>query len=562
MKKLKQKLEQLDGKGYKGFKSIQGNYSGAFYTLFIDYVQGDPFASPSRIRVFIPLEKTDLNGEHFSTAHRKIAVENFFGKGVAQHLGKVQNSVKGTGKSGRVFIDASGQAILKRSAVKLSEKGIEFRLSVGLPARGRTILGKEADKLLCDYIPKVIQQGITNYNPQELKETIRLADDQQTIRHFLMKNGIISFIANHSILPRESGISQRPLRKNNVIPFKSPKEFEITIPLSDGREITGMGIRKGITLIVGGGFHGKSTVLQAIERGVYNHCLGDGREYVLTDETAMKIRSEDGRSVHEVDISPFISNLPFNKNTMKFSTEDASGSTSQAANIMEALEMNSRLLLIDEDTSATNFMIRDGRMQKLVKKDKEPITPFIDRVQQLYTEKNISSILVIGGSGDYFDVADHVIMMDEYKPYDRTEEAKKIAMEVSRERSIPETGGEFGLIQERALHRRKLLQKLDRKEKVDSKGLNTILIGRDQIQLHGVEQLIDSSQTRAIGYMLKILMQETDGSLTIMESINRLYKQMEVDGLDAISPYKGQHPGDLALPRINEVAAAINRIRY
>ena len=99
-----------------------------------------------------------------------------------------------------------------------------------------------------------------------------------------------------------------------------------------------MGIRKGITLIVGGGYHGKSTLLKALEAGVYNHIAGDGREFVITDDTAFKLRAEDGRSITGVDISPFIKNLPNKKDTVHFSTEDASGSTSQAANLMEALE--------------------------------------------------------------------------------------------------------------------------------------------------------------------------------------------------------------------------------
>ena len=153
------------------------------------------------------------------------------------------------------------------------------------------------------------------------------------------------------------------------------------------------GFPQGITLIVGGGFHGKSTLLNALEAGVYNHKPNDGRELVITDPDVVKIRAEDGRSVSGVDISPFINNLPFGQETTQFSTENASGSTSQAANIMEALECEELLrMLVDEDTAATNFMIRDQRMQQLIAKDKEPITPFIDRVRQLYNEHNVSTI--------------------------------------------------------------------------------------------------------------------------------------------------------------------------
>ena len=160
-----------------------------------------------------------------------------------------------------------------------------------------------------------------------------------------------------------------------------------------------------------------------MELGIYSHIPGDGREYVATDPKAVKIRAEDGRFVEKVNISPFIKSLPLLRDTLRFSTDNASGSTSQAANIMEALEMGARVLLIDEDTSATNFMIRDRRMQELVQKAHEPITPFIDKVRQLYQDQRVSTILVMGGSGDYFEAADTVIWMNNYRPFAVTRES-------------------------------------------------------------------------------------------------------------------------------------------
>ncbi len=237
--------------------------------------------------------------------------------------------------------------------------------------------------------------------------------------------GLVAFIANGAILPRESGVSEKPLTQG-ALPFLAPPSLEIEVELPNQGKIKGLGIKKGITLITGGGFHGKSTLLKALERGIYNHIPGDGREGVVTLESAVKIRAEDGRFIASTDISPFISNLPFNLDTQKFSTPNASGSTSQAANIIEALESKSKLLLLDEDTCATNFMIRDKRMQTLIHKEDEPITPFIDRVKELYTSFGVSTILVLGGCGDYLEVADTVIMMKNYKPLDVTLPAKKI----------------------------------------------------------------------------------------------------------------------------------------
>ncbi|SEN52622.1 Predicted ATPase of the ABC class [Lihuaxuella thermophila] len=311
---------------------------------------------------------------------------------------------------------------------------------------------------------------------------------------------------------------------------------------------------------MGGGYHGKSTLLKAIERGVYDHIERDGREYVLTDPDAVKVRAEDGRRVEKVNISPFINNLPFGRSTESFSTEDASGSTSQAANIMENLEMGCSCLLIDEDTSATNFMIRDARMQALVSKGKEPITPFIDKVRQLYEQKNVSTILVLGGSGDYFDIADRVILMDHYLPYDVTAEAKRIAQTHTLGRQ-PEGGKHFGEITPRRPLSKGLNARKGNKEKADAKGLHTIMFGTVQLDLSALEQLVDPSQTRAIALMLKKFGEMADGQYCLSELVGKLYSEIGERGLDIISPFYGQHPGDLALPRKYELAGALNRLR-
>lgn len=206
-------------------------------------------------------------------------------------------------------------------------------------------------------------------------------------------------MADHSVLPRESGISSRPLKDS--VPFMSPQSLRVSMKLPHEGTIYGMGIPAGITLIVGGGYHGKSTLLNALELGVYNHIAGDGREYVITDDSALKLRSEDGRFIRNVDISLFINDLPNKKDTRCFSTEDASGSTSQAAGIVEGIEAGSKVFLLDEDTSATNFMVRDTFMQEVISREKEPITPFLERAGDLYEKAGISTILVAGSSGAF-----------------------------------------------------------------------------------------------------------------------------------------------------------------
>ncbi|AAM23346.1 putative ABC-class ATPase [Caldanaerobacter subterraneus subsp. tengcongensis MB4] len=555
---LKKIIDKIDGKGYKAYKEIEGEYEFEKFTLYIDYVQPDPFAPPSRIRVRVPLSISGFEKELFSNSSRQVALEDFLTRSVAQVIEKLP-SIKGTGHSGNIYIDKGGQEILKRSAMVVTENYIEARMNVGLPAFGRKINGRGALTQLLDFIPQIVEKGLLkkNLNVDKIWLWVTTVEDQDYLRNLLKELGLVAFVADGSILPRESGVSDKPLKGKNVVPFKSPESLRVKVTLPNRGEITGMGIPQGVTLIVGGGYHGKSTLLKALERGVYNHIPGDGREFVITVEDAVKIRAEDGRRVEKVDISAFIKNLPNGEDTTSFSTENASGSTSQAANIIEAIEIGTSLLLLDEDTSATNFMIRDARMQKLIAKDEEPITPFIDRVRQLYEQNGISTILVMGGSGDYFDVADCVIKMHNYRPFDVTEEAKKIAQEIKTERKI-----ESEDIPIAVKDRIPLKEGLRAKgKKVKSKDKETIRLGYEEIELDYVEQIVDKSQTNAIAEIIRYMEKYIDERKSLKEILKAVFKDINEKGLEIVSPFYGKHPGNLALPRIQEVAAAINRLR-
>lgn len=555
-------LNALDGKGYKAYKDLYGVYQVDYFTLYCDHIQGDPFASPSRIRVRVDQVKAGWPSDLWNSSIRRVALEDLLARRVARAISALGPRRRGTGKSGLISIDSGGQEILQRTAIVITPDYIEARLSVGLPARGRTILGREAIGLLLEDVPQVVRAGLFCSGTEDVRaarEHVAVAEDQEALREQLDPAGLVAFIGNGSLLPRRSGISQLPLPASRAIAFRSPPSLEVELKAPNAGPVRGMGIPKGVTLIVGGGFHGKSTLLRAIERGVYNHIPGDGRELVVTVADAVKIRAEDGRRVEKVDISPFINNLPYGLDTSAFSTEEASGSTSQAANIMEALEIGTSLLLIDEDTSATNFMIRDHRMQELVAKEKEPITPFIDRVQQL-KEMGISTILVVGGSGDYFDVADTVIMMDAYIPHDVTARAKDIAARfvTSRRRE----GGPWGSIRERIPLKESFDPSRRGKTKIRAHGVEEISFGYEDIDLKYVEQLVDPSQTRAIGDIIRYLAERyCDNRRTLRELLGLVLQDIERKGLDVISPFYGQHPGDYARPRQYEIAAAINRLR-
>lgn len=554
---LDRSLQRIDGRGYKAYKSIQGVYDFTTYILFIDYVQGDPFASPSRIRVRIPQNVAKFPGDTFKTESREVALRDYVTREFYSASRKFCRGRRGTGKSGIISIDRPGQEVLERTSAFVTSEYVEMRFVMGLPAFGRRIAGTHCHAMFFEELPKIVESvHFDALDTKGLYEHLCTVEDADFLRNVLSSVGLVAFVADGSILPRVSGIDPRPLMRK-VVPFRSPDSLRKEVELPNKGAITGMGVPDGVTLVVGGGYHGKSTLLNAIELGVYNHIPGDGREFVVSNFDTVKIRAEDGRRIEKVDISPFISDLPFGQSTKAFSTENASGSTSQAANIIEALEVGAKVLVIDEDTSATNFMIRDHRMQELVSKDKEPITPFIDKVRQLYEDHGVSTVLVIGGSGDYFDVADTVICMVEYVPQDTTERAKEIAERYKAER-ISEGGRRFGDITERIPIKDSFdASKGKRKVKISARGVNTILFGVNEIDLENVEQLVDMSQTRAIGDAIYYATRYMDGEKTLREVVNAVCKDTQKN-LDVLSP---NPVGDYATFRKLELAVAINRLR-
>lgn len=565
-------LARIDGRGYKAYKDLQGAYAYPWFTLFIDHVQGDPFASPSKIRVRVPATVAKLPPDLLSSRVRRVALQDFLIRAVHHAICHVCQGNRGIGKSGLIAIDVGGQEVLERTAMVVTPQWVEARLSLGLPAHGRTILGRQAEAMLCQEVPEIAERALKweHVDRERARAFVDCVDNQESIRAQLDALGLVAFIVDEAILPRSSGASDRPLSRQRAQPFRAPDSLRVSIPLlhpvsQGGRltdSVTGCGIPQGVTLIVGGGYHGKSTVLRALERGVYPHVPEDGREYVVTTEGAVKIRAEDGRSIERVDISGFIKNLPYGQDTGRFSTDNASGSTSQAASILEAVEVGATTLLLDEDTSATNFMVRDARMQALVHKEHEPITPFVDRVRELYERHGVSTVLVMGGCGDYFDVADTVIAMQDYQPFDVTEEAQRIAREFRTQRAI-ETTSPLAEVASRI----PVWESLDpsrgkREVKIDARSVEAIAFGHEVIDVSGVEQLVDVSQTRAIGYALHLASRRLmEGDLqAIVQGLVELFDDAGLDGLD---PYhqRERHPGNFARPRVFEIAAALNRLR-
>lgn len=545
---LRRQLHQIDHKGYKAYKILEGEYEFGAYRLCINHVQGDPFATPSRVRIVYKNQK-NIPEELFKEKYRRIAIEDALLRRLHRNLySVVKGQRRGSGKSGLVTACRAGQEILERSAMHITSAAVEARIEVGFPAFGRTIAAGELEALLFDVLPEVAERTFRAKQQllEELKKAAYLADDQYFIRQELPRLGLAAFVADGSILPRESGISQKKME--GAVPFESPESLAVTLQLPRGGTLRGMGIRRGITVIAGGGFHGKSTLLKALERGVYDHIAGDGREYVITDETAFKLRAEEGRSIHGENISMFIDHLPTKADTTDFTTENASGSTSQAANTVEALAAGSIVLLIDEDTSATNFMVRDGRMAQLVSDEKEPITPFIRKIRSLYQDLGVSTILVAGSSGDYLSVADTVLQMDCYRAYDVTEKARALAQELKEEKA------------DAARWLRKPVRKKEI-EKIRVHGWDSLSIDKSEIDLRYLEQVVDESQTAALGYIIQYILTKTaDGRKTPDALAEELAKKLDTEGILSITP-KNYSAGPSAMVRKQEILACLCRYR-
>lgn len=543
-------LRGLDGSSYGAYKRALGTWNFGDYQVIFDRLQSDPYAPPSAVRVRYERAAAGLDSAFLETDDQRLATADF--------LARTFHSVVRLRSTQALSIARPGQEILERSSATVLPEAFELRISVRMPARGRTILGKAAAQIFAETLPAVLGE-VFNFTNTEHYEAwlaqVKAVEDYLELRNQIEIDGLANFIANGSMLARKSGISQLPLEGG--VPFESPPSLARTYRLPYAGEITGMGVPAGITLLVGGGYHGKSTVLNAVERGVYPHIPGDGRELVATSPTAVKLRAADGRPVTKVDVSPFINHLPTRADTREFSTENASGSTSEAASLIEAVQAGSDLLLVDEDTSATNLLIRDSRMRRLVSASQEPITPLIDRIRGLNETAKVSLIMVMGGSSDYFDVADLVLQMDAYRCEDVTDRARELARELPRfEEDLPG----FPELRERVVIRG---GNFSDRPKTKAAGLDRFELDRESVDIGDVEQVVDSGQTEAIAYAVRAITGHlANGEETVLQLAQRVLQLIDEHGLDALVKFGARKkPAFLVRPRLVDVIAGANRLR-
>lgn len=557
---LRAGLRGLHGKDYAAYQSLRGSYRVAPFELCLDRIPKDPYAPPGTgtFRLRVPWGMTGLEEDLLTTPTCALALRDFVARQFAAACRDHAKGRRGTGNSGVITIAQPGPAVLDRSSVATGNDELEVRFFVGLPARGRTIDADLAMEMLLEEIPAIARAALL---PPALERGdalrhVNAAEDAEALRDHLDAHGLVTFVADGAILPRLSGVDPSRMPSPPAIPLFSPAELRVAVDLPHAGRVTGMGIPKGVTVIVGGGFHGKTTLLRAIEEGVYNHAAGDGRELCVTDPAAVKVRAGSGRYVPRIDISPYVRELPDGTSTAAFASENASGSTSQAASITEALELDARVLLMDEDTCAANFMARDGRMQRLVPRDDEPLTGFVDHLCRLAAE-GVSTVLVSGATGAFLDVADTVIQMRQFTPLDITERARQVSREHPSSRAAEATRvptpmrrivepGDLDPTSEHGTRR------------VSAPLATRLLFGQEEIDLSDVEQLLERAQTLAVGAALDHARQYVDGERSLPELIARVVTDIDADGVSALDAHGA---GDLAGFRPFELAAALNRLR-
>lgn len=564
LNELTSHLHAIDGRSYAAYKAIVGRYRSPLgWVLYIDRIQPDPYAPPTAIRVVLPLALTEADERLTATPTRAVALRDYLARTLRELL-----------KGQAISIAPAGQEILERSSVNLHETWqddfstpaftapgpyLELRLRWSLPAFGREIAGRQAARNLNLDLARAVA-GLDLRESElgaEAWKHCQVAEDHAALQEILVERGWVAFLADGANLARRSGVSQLPLEGG--VPLTAPETLAQTVHLPHAGPVRGTAIPAGVTVIAGGGYHGKSTLLNAIARGIYPHIPGDGRELVATVPEAMAVRAADGRAVTGVDLRPFISHLPGrDADPAQFTTANASGSTSQAASIMESLELWGQpaqaALLLDEDTCATNLLIRDQRMRALVSSEREPITPLVDRIRALHRERGISTLIVMGGSGDYLDVADQVLIMDSYRLVDATAQARQVCDSQPRmDTSLPD----FPLPAQR------LPQRPEAKRRGPSRtralGTQRLVLDRHEVDVADVSGLVDEGQALAVAWALRALLERHfDGRTSLSQALAQVAKRLDDVGLDALGE---AHPAFLVRPRLVDVGAAVNRLR-
>jgi predicted ABC-class ATPase len=559
-------FRQIDNDPYDTYQRLANKiFRDSRYHLCFGHIQGSPGAFPASVcQLRVKIVDLGLAEGSLASRPRRMATADYllraFHAGVSAHA--TQN--RGVQGSGSFQPLALPPQVLLRNLVSFDPEWVHLCFHVSLPAsHDHRILGRQVSEMFSSELTGIVNTLKTWVaDGAKLKGHCDVVEDMATLQRRLCRYGLVAFVGDGAILPRQSGVSQAPLEAGAVA-FRAPDRLAVEVELPNAGPTRGLGIRPGVNVLVGGGFHGKSTLLDALVKGVYPHVPGDGRQQVVTHPEAAFICAENGRAVNGVDISGFIDKLPGGVDTTQFWTANASGSTSEAAAIVESVLAGAKLLLIDEDSSATNFLIKDRHMRKLIPKD--AITPLCDRVQELHRHHGVSTLIVAGSSSEYLGVADHVIAMEDYLPVCMTDQARRLSLPAPQQVARPLKFADRRRLLADNFNPSYRVERLDKTLPVRIKPLRlqerVLEYGHEQLDLTRLRALVDPHQVVAIGYAL-LLARKTfsDRSLSPSELARALSRMMADRGLSILLP-DSDSVLFMACPRRLEVAAAVNRLR-
>lgn len=559
MHRLRSIINRIHHNNYSLYRGLEGRFDFSDFSLRFDRIQSDPFAPPSQLTLTIPLSSTGFSSDCYTMSHRRTAFTDYISRILAGAIRRLTRGGGGSGNGGVWAINYGGQTILERNSVVIRQDRLEVRLMAGLPAQGRKIDGQLAAAMLLEELPRLAETGLYRkaLPPGGLEDALQLAEEQASLRQQLREQDLLAFIPYGAILARRSGVEDGPLP--GAVPYAGPPQRETVMKLPDGTALRGTGIPRGIVLITGGAYHGKTTLLQAIQSGVWDHIRGDGREHIVSCPDLVKVRAEDGRAVRRVDISPFVNRLPGGRDTRVFNTDLASGATSQAAGIIEALDMGSRCILMDEDSSATNLLIRDIRMRHLIPDLKEPVTPYLDLARSLYQKRGVSTILALGGNGDFLDVADTVLVMDEYRAMDGVSAAREVMAcypRVTPDRDWPQETGYVRNVVQLSTSRKKREVFFQRHETGFS-------LGRDRVDLRGYEHITDPTQYDTLAACIAYAWRSgrLQSGAPLYDILSGIVQEIEQQGWDMLWQGSYDQWQYYCAVRPLDIAAALNRLR-
>lgn len=575
MNRLNQLISTLADRPFHQVQALKDDYDFPGFNFRLIRVQRSPGAHPASIAsVTVSRHDSAIPAAFLQAGDGKLAIADFLIRRFRQGIDRFALQNRGKEGSGSFHTVELSQKMLERDSVLIDQAAIELRFMISLPAKGPgggVFDAEQARIMMSQELPAIVDATFfyDRYDEQtraQLEQFVDVLTTRTVISRFMQEHRLVVFIADGARLPRNSGIDDRPASGGAVTAFQSPDSLQVDIPLPDGRRLTGMGIREGITCITGGGYHGKSTLMQAILAGVYAHVPGDGRELVVTREDAFFIRAEDGRSIRDVDISPFIGDLPNGLKTDHFSSDNASGSTSQAAAIVEAIESGSRLLLFDEDTCATNFLVRDALIGQVLEASLEPIRPLYATVRSLWSKQRVSMIFVVGGLGLFLMKADTCLLMAHYRCHDITAKVRdRLGAIVDEDAPIEGAPSTRRLAADNfdpAYENKRLKKTIAKRIKPLRNAPRQLEYGMDLINLEAVAQIAEAPQVLALGYCLLALRHKINQSAGQPETIGfwmeQLYDDIAEHGLPVLAP---DYPGTLSRPRKYELAATINRMR-